>query len=967
MQNDKIIVKGASEHNLKNIDVEIPRNTLTVITGISGSGKSSLAFDTIYAEGQRRYIESLSSYARQFLEQMQKPQVEHIEGLSPAISIEQRTVSKNPRSIVGTVTEIYDYLRVLYARIGQPHCPKCSKPISKQTPQQIVDSILQLPEGTKFIVLAPIVKDRKGEYTQLFSQIQKEGFVRIKVDGKMYDVGESIKLDKYKKHTIDIVVDRLVVSQDVKQRLTDSIELSLKKGESVVKIEVIEYPKKIGTDVNHLSLNSNSFLFSEKFACVDCGISLEELTPRVFSFNSPHGACPVCNGLGVKFEMDPDLIIPDKSKSLNEGVIECWERVTPKTMPKHKSGMYRWWYSRLETTAYHYGFSMNVPFNKLSKKAQNIILYGSGDEEIEFKHIFGHGGTYYGVRPFVGVIPDLERRYRETTSEEMREALSRYMSAHHCPACNGDRLKPEVLSVKIAGLNISQFTRFSVTETINFLNNLQLSKTQQYIAKDIIKEIKARLGFLVNVGLNYLTLDRTASTLSGGEGQRIRLATQIGSQLVGVLYILDEPSVGLHQRDNAKLLLTLKELRDIGNTVIVVEHDEQTIRSADYVIDLGPGAGIHGGNVVVCGAPEDIIRCPESITGKYLSGIYRIEIPEKRRLINLEKSLEIVSATQHNLKNIDIKIPLSVFSCITGVSGSGKSTLIYEILYKALAEKLYRSKDKPGTHKAIKGLKYIDKVINVDQSPIGRTPRSNPATYTGLFSFVRELFSALPESRARGYKPGRFSFNVKGGRCEYCKGNGIIRIEMHFLPDVYVQCEECKGERFNRETLEINYKGKNIADVLDMTIEEALEFFKNHPAIKRKLQTLYDVGMSYITLGQSATTFSGGEAQRIKLSRELSKRDTEKTIYILDEPTTGLHFDDVKKLLNVLNRLVNNGSTVVVIEHNLDVIKTADYIIDLGPEGGEEGGYVIAIGAPEDIARNNKSYTGHFLKKLLGC
>jgi len=958
MQNDKIIVKGASEHNLKNIDVEIPRNTLTIITGISGSGKSSLAFDTIYAEGQRRYIESLSSYARQFLEQMQKPQVEHIEGLSPAISIEQRTVSKNPRSTVGTVTEIYDYLRVLFARIGQPHCQKCSQPISRQTPQQIVDSVLQFPKGTKFIVLAPIVKDRKGEYSQLFLQIQKEGFVRVKVDGRMYELGETIKLDKYKKHSIDIIVDRLVVSPDIKQRLTDSIELALKKGEGVVKIEVVEYPKDFRQD-------GKQFLFSEKFACIECGISLEELTPRVFSFNSPHGACPECNGLGVKFEMDPDLIIPDKSKSLNEGAIECWERVTPKTMPKHKSGMYRWWYSQLENLANHYEFSLSVPFSKLSKRIQNIVLYGSGDEEIEFTHIFGHGGTYYGSRPFIGVIPDLERRYRETTSEEMREALSRYMSAQKCPACKGDRLKPEVLSVKIGGLNISQFTRFSVTDATYYLDDLHLSPTHQYIAKDIIKELKARLGFLVNVGLNYLTLDRTSATLSGGEAQRIRLATQIGSQLVGVLYILDEPSIGLHQRDNAKLLTTLKDLRDLGNTVIVVEHDEQTIRSADYVIDLGPGAGIHGGNVVVAGTPEDVVKCPDSITGKYLSGACKIEMPDRRRTINFEKSVDVIGATQHNLKNINVKIPLGVFTCITGVSGSGKSTLIYEVLYKALAEKIYHSKEKPGSHKGIKGLKFIDKVINVDQSPIGRTPRSNPATYTGLFSFIRELFASLLESRARGYKPGRFSFNVKGGRCEHCAGAGIIKIEMHFLPDVYVQCEECKGKRFNRETLEINFKGKNIADVLDMTVEEALEFFKNHPVIKRKLQTLYDVGMSYITLGQSATTFSGGEAQRIKLSRELSKRDTGKTIYILDEPTTGLHFDDVKKLLNVLNRLVDTGSTVVVIEHHLDVIKTADYIIDLGPEGGEEGGYIVAIGTPEGVSRNQKSYTGYFLKSLL--
>ncbi|MDI3535398.1 MAG: excinuclease subunit, partial [Thermosediminibacterales bacterium] len=937
MSQGKIIVKGAREHNLKNIDVEIPRDKLVVLTGLSGSGKSSLAFDTIYAEGQRRYVESLSAYARQFLGQMDKPDVDSIEGLSPAISIDQKTTSKNPRSTVGTVTEIYDYLRLLYARIGTPHCPICGKEISQQTLDQIVDKVLELPERTRFQILAPVVRGRKGEYVKLFEDIKKMGFVRVRVDGELRELTEDINLEKNKKHTIEIVVDRLIMRKGIESRLADSLETALTHGKGVVIIDVID---------------GEEMLFSQNFACIDCGISIEELTPRMFSFNSPYGACPKCGGLGVKMEIDPDLVIPDKRKSIEDGAIEPWSGNTNS-----------YYYQQLKAVAKHCGFRLDVPVEELEDKYIDIILYGS-KHRIKFRYENGAGSTYTHTGYFEGVVHNLERRYRETQSSYIRSEIEKYMSTKPCPECNGDRLRKESLAVTVGGKSIAEVTRMSVKEVLNFIDSLLLTEKQQMIAHQILKEIKGRLGFLVNVGLDYLTLSRSAGSLSGGESQRIRLATQIGSRLTGVLYILDEPSIGLHQRDNARLLKTLKELRDLGNTLIVVEHDEDTMYAADHIIDIGPGAGAHGGKVVATGTVEDIKKCRESITGQYLSGAKRIPVPRQRRKPN-GSFLEIRGAREHNLKNINVKFPLGVFICVTGVSGSGKSTLVNEILYKRLAQELYRAKSKPGDHDDVLGIKNIEKVINIDQSPIGRTPRSNPATYTGVFDGIREVFSKTPEARMRGYKPGRFSFNVKGGRCEACKGDGIIKIEMHFLPDVYVPCEVCKGKRYNRETLEVRYKGKTISDVLDMTVEEALEFFKNIPKIKRKLDTLMDVGLGYIKLGQSSTTLSGGEAQRVKLAAELSRRSNGKAVYILDEPTTGLHIADIHKLLKVLGRLTDTGNTVIVIEHNLDVIKTADYIIDLGPEGGDAGGRVVATGTPEEVAMSENSYTGLFLKKVL--
>ena len=937
MNNKKIIIKGAKEHNLKNIDLEIPRDKLVVITGLSGSGKSSLAFDTIYAEGQRRYVESLSAYARQFLEQMEKPDVEYIEGLSPAISIEQKTTSKNPRSTVGTVTEIYDYLRLLYARIGKVYCYKCGRAIASQTVQQIVDRVKSLPEKSKIQILSPIVRDRKGEYRKEFENLQRQGFVRVRVDGKMREITEKIELDKNKKHTIEAVVDRIVIKEGIERRLADSIELALKMADGIVIVTVDD---------------KDELLFSEKFACLYCNISYPDLVPRMFSFNSPHGACPECDGLGTDMHIDADLIIPDKSISLRDGAIKPWEK---------RTSVY--FYQMLQCLSDHYGFSLDTPFMDLDEKLHNIILYGSGDEQIKFFYERDNRRHFYH-REFEGVIPDLERRYKETESEYIREEIQEYMSMTPCPACKGARLKPESLSIKVGGKSIMELTALSVREAIDFFNSLSLTEQEWTIARRILKEIKERLGFMKDVGLDYLTLDRTSATLSGGEGQRIRLATQIGSSLMGVLYILDEPSIGLHQRDNKRLLDTLIRLRDIGNTVIVVEHDRDTILLADYIIDLGPGAGIHGGSVVACGSPEEILSDKASLTGRYLSEDLSIPVPRKRRNGNSDH-LKILGASQNNLKNIDVSIPLGLFTCITGVSGSGKSTLIIDILYKALAQVFWKSTEKPGRFSGIKGIEFIDKVIDIDQSPIGRTPRSNPATYTGVFNLIRDLFAQLPESRKRGYKAGRFSFNVKGGRCEACAGDGIIKIEMHFLPDIYVTCEVCKGKRFNRETLDIQYKGKNIADVLDMTVSEALIFFENIPSIKSKLQTISDVGLDYIKLGQAATTLSGGEAQRVKLSKELSKRSTGRTLYILDEPTTGLHFADIQKLLDVLNSLTDAGNTVVVIEHNLDVIKTADYIIDLGPEGGDSGGEIVAYGTPEEVAKNPRSYTGQFLKTVI--
>ena len=937
MATDKIIIKGACEHNLKCIDVEIPRDRLVVITGISGSGKSTLAFDTIYAEGQRRYVESLSAYARQFLEQMEKPDVESIEGLSPAISIEQKSTSKNPRSTVGTVTEIYDYLRLLFARVGRPYCYSCGLAITSQTVSQMVDQITAMPEGTRITLLSPTVRGRKGEYRKELAQLRKDGFVRVIVDGVQHDLSEEIQLDKNKKHDIDIVVDRLVVKPGIERRLADSLETALNHAEGIAKVSVAE---------------GETLLFSETLACIDCGISYPEMTPRMFSFNNPYGACPDCTGLGTRMYFDADLVVPNPELSIREGAIAPWE--------KRLSG---WYHLTLEALAKAYKFDIRTPFNRLPKKARDIILGGSGGEEVEFWWEEDGGRRHTYRKAFEGVLNNLERRWRESDSEQVREELERYMNIMPCPTCQGARLKKEALFVRIAGMNIRDLTSLSISEALRFFTELSLTPKETEIARRILKEIRERLSFLMNVGLDYLTLDRTSGTLSGGEGQRIRLATQIGSSLVGVLYILDEPSIGLHQRDNARLLATLKRLRDIGNTVLVVEHDEETILEADHVIDMGPGAGIHGGRVVAQGTPADIMNNPGSLTGRYLSGELSIPVPKTRR--RAERFLKIIGATENNLKCIDVDIPLGVMTCVTGVSGSGKSTLVIDTLFRALCQRLYRSRERAGGLKSVKGVELLDKVVNIDQSPIGRTPRSNPATYTGVFTDIRDLFAQLPESRVRGYKPGRYSFNVKGGRCEACSGDGILKIEMHFLPDVYVQCEVCKGARYNRETLEVKYKGKSIAEVLDMTVSQALQFMENIPRIRGKLSTLDHVGLGYIKLGQSATTLSGGEAQRVKLSRELSRRATGRTIYILDEPTTGLHFDDIKKLMEVLQRLVEGGNSVVVIEHNLDVIKTADHIIDLGPEGGDRGGEVIAAGTPEDVARVARSHTGRFLRKML--
>jgi len=943
MSSEKIIIKGAREHNLKNIDLELPRNKLIVFTGISGSGKSSLAFDTIYAEGQRRYVESLSAYARQFLGQMDKPDVDFIEGLSPAISIDQKTTHRNPRSTVGTVTEIYDYLRLLYARIGTPHCYRCGRPISQQTSGQIVDQILALGQGTKLQILAPIVRGRKGEYKKLFEDLRKEGFARVRVDGEFREITEEIELDKQKKHTIEIVVDRIVVKPEIKSRIADSVETALRRSGGLVMIDIVA-----GSEGQK---EREELLFSEQLACPDCGISLEKLEPRMFSFNSPYGACQACDGLGIKMEIDPELII-DKRRSLKDGGIIPWAE-------RHS----KWLWGLLSGVCREYKIDPNKPLGMLTEEQLNILLYGTNGRPIVFPYTNRYGRTRYFQDIYYGVVPSLEQAYREAQSDWAREEIERFMSTRPCPACRGGRLRPESLAVTVGGKNIMEVTALSVKEAYKFFESLRLTEREQLIAHQILKEIQARLSFLINVGLDYLTLDRMAGTLAGGEAQRIRLATQIGSQLVGVLYILDEPSIGLHQRDNRRLLDTLKKLRDLGNTVIVVEHDEETIREADFIVDIGPGAGAHGGWIVVTGTAKEIMACEASITGQYLSRKRRIAIPSFRR--RPKGFIEIKGARQHNLKNIDVRIPLGVFVCVTGVSGSGKSTLIEEILYRGVAHQLQLKVERPGAHDAILGLEQLDKVIDIDQSPIGRTPRSNPATYTGVFDYIRQVFASTPEARARGYKPGRFSFNVKGGRCEACKGDGLIKIEMHFLPDVYVPCEVCKGKRYNRETLEIKYKGKSIADVLAMTVEEALEFFQNIPRIKRKLQTLYDVGLGYIELGQSATTLSGGEAQRVKLAEELSKKSTGKTLYILDEPTVGLHAADVEKLLDVLQRLVDKGNTVVIIEHLLDVIKVADYIIDLGPEGGDDGGWIIAQGTPEEVAQVLESYTGQFLKKIL--
>ena len=937
MPKEYIVIRGAKEHNLKNINLKLPRNKLIVITGLSGSGKSSLAFDTIYAEGQRRYVESLSSYARQFLEQLQKPDVEYIEGLSPAIAIEQRTAGGNPRSTVATQTEIYDYLRLLFARIGRVTCFQCGQAIEKQSAQEIVERILTLPAGTDIQVLAPLVRGRKGEYKDIFSSIQKAGFVRCRVDGLVYELPAKIKLAKYKMHNVEVVVDRLAVKPEIKNRLTDSVETALKVGKGTVIMSRCKFNTHDPRPTTH------DQIYSEQYACTRCGISYSEVEPRIFSFNSPYGACPACNGLGTKFEFDPELVIPDKNKSINEGALSPWKRGG-----RGYILYYRWLIREL---SYKMGFDLDTPFNKLNKDAQRAILYGTPE--------------HVGNKPFEGAIPHLERLFQQTQSDYLKEEISRFMSSLPCPVCKGARLKKESLAVTISKKNIWEVTQLSIKVAHQFFTGLELSEKEKIIARIVLKEIIQRLRFCIDVGLEYLTLDRRSSTLSGGEAQRVRLATQVGSGLVGVLYILDEPSIGLHQRDNVKLLSTLKALRDLGNTLIVVEHDESTIRNADFIVDLGPGAGRGGGEVVFSGPSEDLLKQTDSLTAKYLRKELKIDMPLERRITQNKKCLEVKAAAEHNLKNIDVKFPLGAFICVTGVSGSGKSTLIDEILYRALAKKLYKSKEKPGLHKRIIGSELIDKVIVVDQSPIGRTPRSNPATYTGAFGPIRELFSLLPEARQRGYKQGRFSFNIKGGRCEACTGDGIKKIEMHFLPDVYLRCDVCKGKRFNQATLEINYKGKSIADILEMTVEEALDLFANIPRIKNILLTLYDVGLGYIQLGQSATTLSGGEAQRVKLSSELSKRATGKTLYILDEPTTGLHFADVEKLILVLQRLIDKGNTVIVIEHNLEVIKCADYIIDLGPEGGDKGGEVVAAGKPEELIKVKGSYTGQFLRKIL--
>lgn len=940
MPQKNIIVKGAREHNLKNVDVEIPRDKLVVFTGLSGSGKSSLAFDTIYAEGQRRYVESLSSYARQFLGQMEKPQVDYIEGLSPAISIDQKTTSKNPRSTVGTVTEIYDYLRLLYARIGIPHCPVCGREISRQTVDDIVDSVLELPEGTRIQVMAPIARGKKGQFAKELESAKKDGYVRVRVDGIIYDLSEKIELDKNKKHNIEIVVDRLVVKESIRSRLADSIETATGLSNGILLVDVIDGEEK---------------LYSLDYACPEHGVSIEELEPRMFSFNNPFGACPTCSGLSVFMKPDPNLIVPDKNLSLKQGAIKAsgWNNADGGTIAQ----MY------MEGIANKYDFTLDTPFKDIPADGVDAIMYGTKGEKLKLTRRNEYGTGSY-MTAFEGICNNIERRYKETTSDWSRAELEQCMSTVKCPECHGARLRKESLCVTVGGINIDEFANKSIVKAIEFLDSLTLTDREQMIAKLIVKEIKDRLTFLRSVGLGYLTLARSSASLSGGESQRIRLATQIGSSLVGVLYILDEPSIGLHQRDNEKLLNTLRNLRDIGNTLIVVEHDEDTMRAADYIVDVGPGAGIHGGNIVCTGTAEDIMNCKESITGQYLSGRKKIPVPAKRRKGN-GKSLKIIGARENNLKNIDAEIPLGEFVCITGVSGSGKSSLINEILYKRLVTELNGAKKVAGAHTDILGIDNLDKVIAIDQSPIGRTPRSNPATYTGVFNDIRDLFASTAEAKARGYKANRFSFNVKGGRCEACQGDGIVKIEMHFLADIYVPCDVCKGARYNRETLEVKYKGKNIYDVLEMTVEEGLEFFSSIPKIKRKLQTLYDVGLGYVKIGQPATTLSGGEAQRVKLSTELSRRSTGKTVYILDEPTTGLHTADVHKLIEVLHRLVDNGNSVIVIEHNLDVIKTADWILDLGPEGGDEGGEIIAQGTPEQVAATEGSYTGQYLKKLL--
>ena len=935
-----IKIRGANEHNLKNVDVDIPRDKLVVLTGLSGSGKSSLAFDTIYAEGQRRYMESLSSYARQFLGQMEKPDVESIEGLSPAISIDQKSTNRNPRSTVGTVTEIYDYFRLLYARAGIPHCPKCGREIKKQTVDQMVEQVMAFPERTKIQLLAPVVRGRKGTHVKLLERARKSGYVRVRIDGNMYELSEEIKLDKNIKHNIEIVVDRLVVKEGIEQRLTDSIENVLNLAEGLMTVDVI---------------GGEPVQFSESFSCPDCGISIEEIEPRSFSFNNPFGACPECFGLGYKMEFDEDLMIPDKRLSISEGAITVmgWQSCTDK-----KS----FTYAILDALSKEYGFSLDTPFEDYPKEVHDVLIHGTNGKEVKVYYKGQRGEGVYDVA-FEGLIRNVERRYRETSSETMKAEYEEFMNITPCSACKGQRLKPGALAVTVGDKNISELTGMSIEKLQTFLKELKLSNQQLLIGGQILKEIKSRIQFLMDVGLNYLTLGRSTGTLSGGEAQRIRLATQIGSGLVGVAYILDEPSIGLHQRDNDKLLGTLKHLRDLGNSVIVVEHDEDTMREADFIVDIGPGAGEHGGEVVATGNAEEIMQNENSVTGAYLSGRIRIPVPEVRR--KPTGWLKVLGAQENNLKNIDVKFPLGVMTCVTGVSGSGKSSLVNQILYKRLARDLNRARTIPGRHKGIEGLEQLDKVINIDQSPIGRTPRSNPATYTGVFDLIRDLFAATPDAKARGYKKGRFSFNVKGGRCEACSGDGIIKIEMHFLPDVYVPCEVCKGRRYNRETLEVKYKGKNIYDVLDMTVEEAMHFFENVPSIHRKMETLYDVGLSYIRLGQPSTTLSGGEAQRIKLATELSKRSTGKTIYILDEPTTGLHFADVHKLTEILHRLTEDGNTVIVIEHNLDVIKTADYIIDIGPEGGDKGGTVIAEGTPEEVAESPVSYTGKYIKPML--
>ncbi len=957
MSKNHIIVKGARQHNLQNIDVKIPRDKLVVITGLSGSGKSSLAFDTIYAEGQRRYVESLSAYARQFLGQMDKPDVDYIEGLSPAISIDQKTTSHNPRSTVGTVTEIHDYLRLLFARIGRPHCPKCGKPISKQTVDQIVDKLLLYPNGTKMQILSPLVRGRKGEYTKLFRDTKAEGYLRVSVDGEIYSLDDNIILDNQKKHNIEVVVDRLIMRDGIGKRLADSLETALAMSGGWVSILlehiVEENDESLRNEEEKQLLKQELLSFNQNFACSECNISIEELTPRMFSFNNPYGACPTCAGLGFTMKIDPELLLPKKELSLNGGGLAAWNSTSQ-----------GWYFRYVEALAEKYGFSMDVPIKDLSKQALDYILYGSGDDVLtmEYEDSYGHHQVHRGT--WEGVVNNFERRYRETTSGFIRSEIERFMSVKPCPDCNGDRLKPESLAVTIADKNIAELSKLTILGAQEFFDKLVLTEREDRIAQQILKEIKERLNFLVNVGLDYLSLSRASGTLSGGEAQRIRLATQIGSSLMGVLYILDEPSIGLHQRDNAQLIATLKRLRDLGNTVLVVEHDEETMLEADYIIDIGPGAGVHGGRLVASGTPAELMGNENSVTAAYLSGRKSIEIPPERRKPN-GKWIVLKGAEINNLKNIDVAFPLGVFTCVTGVSGSGKSSLVNEVLYKVLAHELNGARDTSKAYTSIEGLEYLEKVIEIDQSPIGRTPRSNPATYTGVFSLIRELFAQSPDAKMRGYKPGRFSFNVAGGRCEACQGDGIIKIEMHFLPDVYVPCEVCKGKRYNRETLDIYYKGKNIADVLAMTVDEAADFFTNIPRIYKKLKVLQDVGLGYIKLGQSATTLSGGEAQRVKLATELSRRSDGRSMYILDEPTTGLHVADIKKLLQVLNRLVDSGNTVLVIEHNLDVIKSADYIIDLGPEGGNRGGEVIFTGTPEEIAKYSKSYTGQFVDKIL--